>query len=122
MSGLELKTQEGIYRIHEYSRDYHFSIECACRGKNGLYLPLTYKNIRDVIEEIADKRIPIDPSTSRFRYTFYMNTIVLREDLSNLHTEDNKQPPLTIICGDCSKEFDLTLEKYTDLIKKITQK
>ena len=113
---LELETPEAKYR-NNMVRDCHFSIDCACGGKDGKYSGSHFKDANVFFNKIVDDYEPLNEN--KFKHTFMLNERILLYQLSNEHNEKKKQSPLIIVCNDCEREFSFTQGSFLDLMDKM---
>jgi len=116
MPNLELETPEATYR-NNMVRDCHFSIDCACGGKDGKYSGAHYKGTEGLFETIVDGYEPL--RDNKFEHTFLLNEGLLLDELCDDYSEKNGQSPLVIVCNDCTREFPFTHESYLELRDKM---
>lgn len=108
---LRLETPEATF-INNMRGDQHFIIDCACKGTDGQYHGAHYRNSQpeeiSVIEDYSPRY------GSKSDHTFYMSEFQFLEILE-LHKEEDKEPPIVVVCNDCKREFPFTSESYFQL-------
>ena len=102
-------------------RGYHFAIDCACKGTEGIYHGSRYKKAT-TLEQKTLERSNNDHARMKYQqeHTFYMNDALLSATIEN-HDLRFAQQPLIIICNDCSQEFPFTPASYTTLIEQLSK-
>jgi hypothetical protein len=108
MPVLRLETPEATF-TNNMRGEQHFMLDCACKGKGGNYHGSHYKNGTE--DEVQDTRDYEPRYGSQSDHTFYLSELIFSMILEN-HRESKSEPPLIIVCNDCSREFPFTHESY----------
>jgi len=111
----ELKTPEATFTR---DIDGHFSIDCACGGKDGKYSGSHYKNANEVAERVTGRYIP-SHNKAKLEHTFYLNEILLKSALK--YHQRHEGTPLVVVCNDCEREFPFTEQSYRDLDSRLME-